>query len=352
MTDFGKNIFSETGGLNWSPKLSYHYAIAFGNMPFKEVHVTKAPATKLEAWHPLWPWEYVYKFPFYFDQLLPAEVAKQKGLTPVITFDQDVDKKGEEKSKDVQKMCIVSRFEKDQYYLLDNEIHPIFVDIFNEDGAGMRFIFNYSIKTLDELEILRQYPAGNYLVVASKKIKQEMHSRFVEKGLDQLNGSKEKCLPQIIATIKEELNKQFVPKGFSLDDVVEEFFFPYSKTQELIDMRVDKSKNDVENIIKINTADTDASVLKTKGNAETEVQVKRTKEIGAINVGIFQKKAVAATDMVVKIKKQVNPTEVQVAEKMSNLKGTYFAGGSGGGNNGNGVNTTEIAALVEALNKN
>lgn len=350
MTALAQNLFSETGGLNWSPKTSYHYAKAFGNQPFESVCVTKTPKTRWEVWNPVLPWDYLYKFPFYFDQMLPLKVAEAKGLTPTITFDQEVDKAGEEKTKNVQKMCIVNRFEKQQYYLLDNEIHPLFVDLFNKAGAGMRFIMNYSLKTIDMLEILKNYPAGNYQVVASKKIKQELHAEFVRKGLDQLNGSDNKCLPEIVEKVKTTLNAEFRKKGFLLEDIVEEFFFPYAKTQELINKRLDKAMNDIDNVMVENTATAKANAAKTTGAAETEVLVNRAREIGKVDTNVFNTMVNTVASYVEKIRGKKDVTKIAISENISKVKGTV-ALGNVFDNDRDGLDALETTNLLKFMNK-
>jgi hypothetical protein len=282
---------------------------------------------------PLIPFfERVYTFPFYWEELMTEDEAKAKGLSAIVSFDPNMDEKGEAVNKaSTTKMVIVQRYKADQHYFLDNEIHPFYLDVLTTDCHEVRLFFNFSIKIEDMALILRNHPKGNFLLTAGLKIRDELRSRLNTKSSNFLRGLTRKTILPFINEVIATLNPSFIEDGFSLNDIIEEYFFPYPLAQDIFDAQMVQGKQEVLNetnvMVAENAAETllinkkaEAAGVTVTGNAQNAVLKNREIEVGGAEVINFTKKLVA-------LKNNPDKTKVEVAKHLSKVKGTLVIGG-------------------------
>jgi len=316
-------------GFNFSPHAGYIYIIAKGNTPSRVIHVKKAS----DSFQKPKPFvERPYEFRFEYNTTMPLKDALKIGLVPLATYEVDMRALGEkeEEAKDIQKMCLVRIVEPKRTYILRNSICSFMVDVFDTEHTGMRFFFNYSMKTKPSkaIDVRVKYPEGNEHLIISGMMKEALEERLSQEKRDSLRCISKNGLREIVTLILAAINEKIGVQGLYVEYAVKTFEVPFKKAQEMFDAKVDVEKQAEKNKETISASIAEAASIKNKGIASNAVALDKEKTVGAAEIDNIAKGLKALEIYEVAMSTVVSTEKVAIAKQIGKIKGTYVAGSS------------------------
>lgn len=319
----------------FSPVRGRHYQFDRFNTTYREIYLDANDPAPFLPYLLIYPFQRVHRFEFSWKTLMTEDEAQAKGLRPILTYVKNTKELSEGDDRvEVQKLCVVKRSVKDQYYLLDREVHPFILDILSSDSVGVKLIFTFTLKIVEMNQILSDFPAGNFLAYAENLIVSELGCILRGLKFEELRGVAHGGIQQEIEDMKEKVNKEFAKHRFTLLRVMNEAVMILPESAKLIleqqNIALEKAKKEQLEIsskakaaAEIITGNAQTIVLtkraKDVGNAETEVLTKRTKEVGEIEADVLGQKLYELAGYQRTNKSNIDLTKVGIAEKLGNL---------------------------------
>ncbi len=312
----------------FSPFRGRHYLLARGNTSNREIFLDSSSPTPLFPFSILIPFfEEVHRFKFTWKSLMTEEDAIKRELKPLLTYEKNVKESGE--SDDVavtQKMVMVTRTKKDQYYLLDREIHPFDITILSADSSDLKFVFTFTLRILDMNKILADFPEGNMLQVVENMIITELNCALRKLKLQELRGSIKDGIRDDVEKIKKKLNPEFHDHGFELLKVMNEAIIVLPSSRKRIEaeqgIEIEKSTK------KVTLIKADATAKSTIKTRTAEIEMKKME--GMAEARVLDQKLRNLYQFRVADKKEINLTQKEVSKNLGSTIGVVVLGNGSG----------------------